>query len=148
MGKKYGVSAGVFSKSINVGRLNKDRTAFLDKEDCTPEVLHAIADWVSDNYDGAAWVTIGDRRIDITVSSKDDSPADASTEEVERLVEIAAPAPVEDEPYEETVNKAVDAFARSMSETPEGITHLHKHVIAALDAVGIKEPKTDQKGER
>ncbi len=50
--RKYGVQAAPFHEAIHVGRINKDQTAFLDKEDATDPVLAAVAAYVRQNFDG------------------------------------------------------------------------------------------------
>lgn len=49
---KYGVQAGSLSAVIYAGRLNKDKTAFADKEVVTDMTLAAVGNYVWDHYDG------------------------------------------------------------------------------------------------
>lgn len=64
---EYGVQAQIFGDGINVGRLNKARTEILDKQDCTVDVLLAVAKWVEKNDDGDTRIKVGDYRMEITV---------------------------------------------------------------------------------
>lgn len=68
----YGVQAQIFGDGINVGRINKARTEFIDKQDCTADVLLAVAKWVEKNHDGGAWIKVGDYRVEITVKKEEE----------------------------------------------------------------------------
>lgn len=50
--QKYGVQAAPLTEGIHVGRLNKARTMFLDKEECTDMVLAAVAQYVERHFAG------------------------------------------------------------------------------------------------
>ena len=64
---EYGVHAQIFGDGIDVGRLNKARTSFLDKQDCTKDVILAVAEWAEKNYDGDTRIKVGGYRMEITV---------------------------------------------------------------------------------
>lgn len=69
---EYGVQAQIIGDGIDVGRLNKARTLFLDKQDCTVDVILAVAEWVEKNDDGNTRIKVGDYRMEITVKKDKD----------------------------------------------------------------------------
>ena len=71
MAKTFAVQCGHFSGEIHAGILNKDRTAFTDKQDVTGMVFAAVADWAERHHDGHMWITLADgRRLDIDVTKE------------------------------------------------------------------------------
>ena len=77
---KFGVQAGVLSKEIHVGRLNKAGNAFLDgKEVSTDMVLAATAQYVRHHFDGGMAVTFPGLGIEMTVKIAPLANAEPST---------------------------------------------------------------------
>lgn len=89
--KKYGVASSAFSETISVGKLSKDGSSFIDKEDLTAEVLNAVAMWVEKNHGSDAWVEVGGKRIDISVTDIDapqgHAPSETDRSAISRAIE-------------------------------------------------------------
>ena len=49
---EYAIQSAYLRKGIDVGQLNKARTAFLDKHDATDMALFAVAQYVLYHFDG------------------------------------------------------------------------------------------------
>lgn len=62
---KYGVQYQLIGQRIDVGRLNKKRNAFLDKEDHTASVLGAVAEFVW--FTGKNVIEVGNYKMTIDV---------------------------------------------------------------------------------
>lgn len=80
-GNEYGVQPAPWGKGLVVGRLNKGRTRFLDKDESegtTSMVVGAVASWVERHFDGSAVIEIGGKRVTIEVT--DIEPAAAEPE--------------------------------------------------------------------
>jgi len=67
---EYGVQSAGLHEAIHVGRLNKTRTEFLDKADCTDMVLAAVARYVEDNYHGGLGMTFPGLGLEMFVQVK------------------------------------------------------------------------------
>lgn len=69
---EYAAQAGSFSAAIHVGRLNKARTAFLDKQERTDIVLAAVAQYVQRHFDGGMTADFPDLDLvlDVRVSPR------------------------------------------------------------------------------
>jgi hypothetical protein len=68
---KFGVQTGPFTPNIFVGKLNKAATTFLDKEDATDMVLHAVARYTRDFHDSTLVVEYDDATLSVTVTPKE-----------------------------------------------------------------------------
>lgn len=69
---KYGIQNSFLSNIIDVGRLNKDQTMFVDREDHTDAAIHAVVDHVGTRYDGKLSGVIGTWRFEITATKQEE----------------------------------------------------------------------------
>lgn len=65
---KFGIQNSFLSNIIDVGRLNKDQSMFLEREDHTDAAIHAVVDHVATKYDGHLEANVGKYRFEITVT--------------------------------------------------------------------------------
>ena len=65
MSDKIGIRYQPLSGKIYAGRLSKDETYFLDKQEVTNEVLESVAAWVLHKYDGEVSLNNGITRLQI-----------------------------------------------------------------------------------
>lgn len=65
--RKYGVAPSHFTDAIYVGRLNRDQSAFSDKETHTDMVLCAVAQYVERHFDGGMKATFPGVGLRLTV---------------------------------------------------------------------------------
>lgn len=78
---EFAVQAAAFSDAIHVGRLNKARDAFVEKQDRTDMVLAAVAQYVERHFAGGLEATfpgIG-LRLRVDVSPLDDAQANGKS---------------------------------------------------------------------
>ena len=54
---EYGIQSAYLREGIDMGRLSKDRSTFLDKQDATDMTLLAVAQYVLDHFDGGMVTT-------------------------------------------------------------------------------------------
>ena len=67
MSDQIGIQYQPLSGKIYAGRLSKDKTYFLDKQEVTNDVLESVAAWVLHKYDGEVSLNNGVTRIQIKV---------------------------------------------------------------------------------
>ena len=67
MSNEIGIRYQPLSGKIYAGRLSKDGTYFLDKQEVTNDVLESVAAWVLHKYDGEVSLNNGVTRIQIKV---------------------------------------------------------------------------------
>ena len=65
MSDKIGIQYQPLSDEIYAGRLSKDETYFLDKQEVTNEVLESVAAWVLHKHDGEVSLNNGITRLQI-----------------------------------------------------------------------------------
>ncbi|MCA2247527.1 hypothetical protein JF729_06915 [Mycobacterium intracellulare] len=53
----YGIAYGPFSERIHIGRVNKNETEFVNKEDHTIRAALAVVEWVTKAHDGEVDLT-------------------------------------------------------------------------------------------
>lgn len=74
MPSKIGIQRQLFSKNIEVGRLNRAQTMFIgEKQDVTDQCIVAVAQFVEQNYDGGAVITCPSAglKVEVTVTKID-----------------------------------------------------------------------------
>ena len=65
MSDQIGIQYQPLSGKIYAGRLSKDETYFLDKQEVTNDVLESIAAWVLHKHDGEVSLNNGVTRLQI-----------------------------------------------------------------------------------
>ena len=65
MSDKIGIQYQPLSGEIYAGRLSKDETYFLDKQEVTNDVLESVAAWVLHKHDGEVSLNNGVTRLKI-----------------------------------------------------------------------------------
>ena len=65
MSDQIGIRYQPLSGKIYAGRLSKDETYFLDKQEVTNDVLESVAAWVLHKYDGEVSLNNGVTRLQI-----------------------------------------------------------------------------------
>lgn len=70
---RYGIQSAYLREGIDIGRLNKARTTFLDKHDATDMALFAVAQYVLENFDGGMETTFekAGLRLEVRVIKED-----------------------------------------------------------------------------
>lgn len=67
---EFGVQSSELREAIYVGRLNKGKTAFLEKVEATDMVLYAVTEYVRDNYAGGLGMTFPGAGLEVFISVK------------------------------------------------------------------------------
>ena len=67
MSEQIGIQYQPLSQEIYVGRISKDQTHFLDKQEMTDEAVLAVAEMVAEKYDGEVTMSNLDFSIEIKV---------------------------------------------------------------------------------
>ena len=67
MSDQIGIRYQPLSRKIYAGRLSKDETHFLTKQEVTNDVLESVAAWVLHKYDGEVSLNNGVTRLQIKV---------------------------------------------------------------------------------
>ena len=49
---KYAIQSALFSDAIHVGQLDKSGATFIDKEDCTNQVISAVIEYATRHHGG------------------------------------------------------------------------------------------------
>lgn len=68
---KYGIQNGLLSDAISIGRLNRDKTLFLEKEDHTEAAISAVVGHVFGKYRGNLSGETRDYLFEINVEIKE-----------------------------------------------------------------------------
>lgn len=65
MSNQIGIQYQPLSKKIYAGRLSKDKTHFLTKQEVTDDVLESVVEWVLHKHDGEVSLNNGITRLQI-----------------------------------------------------------------------------------